>query len=215
MKSKRMLMGAVFIGCLSAGLISAASAQDINAKSQFNARASGVNGAVHIGHAAGVNRQFDAPAGGERRSTGGRLNVSERRGEGHFGNEGRNFAEERTMRGERGAYERVSEGRYGRGWRGERGLYAYAGAEDGYGRSWRGNRIAYRTNAPGYDVGYSVGSYYDYAPTDSYDVGVTAAPHYYGPGWDVAYGGPYYGPGVGVGIGIGPIGIGIGPAWGW
>jgi hypothetical protein len=50
MKSKRMLMGAVFIGCLSAGLISAASAQDINTKGQFNARASGqVNGAVHNG----------------------------------------------------------------------------------------------------------------------------------------------------------------------
>lgn len=212
MKSKRMLMGAVFIGCVSAGLISAASAQDTGAKGRFNARASGQLNGAHNGHAAGVNGQLDArAAGGERRSTGGRMNVSERRDEGRFGHEGRNFAEERTMRGERGAYARLSEGR---GWRGERGLYAYAGAEGGYGRSWRGNRRAYRTNAPGYDVGYSVGSYYDYAPTYSYDVGVTAAP-YYAPGLDVAYGGPYYGPGVGVGIGIGPIGIGIGPAWGW
>jgi hypothetical protein len=221
MKSKGMVIGAVCIGCLSAGLISAASAQDANTKGGH----AQVNGAVHNGKPAGANGQFDARAGGERGSAGDRFNVSERRGEGRFGNEGRNFAEERTMRNE--------EGRYGRGQRGERALYAYAGTER-YGRSWRGNRLAYRPNgadvaaerypyrtrrlyaySPAYEAGYSVGSYYDYAPTYSYDVGATATPYYYGPGWDVAYGGPYYGPDVGVGIGIGPIGVGIGPAWAW
>jgi hypothetical protein len=39
--------------------------------------------------------------------------------------------------------------------------------------------------APAYDLAYSTGPYYDYAP------------------------------GLNLGIGIGPVGIGIGPAWGW
>ena len=39
--------------------------------------------------------------------------------------------------------------------------------------------------APAYDLAYSTGPYYDYAP------------------------------GFNLGIGIGPVGIGIGPAWEW
>jgi hypothetical protein len=126
------------------------------------------------------------------------------------------------LRGERGAYARVSEERYGRGLRGERGLYA---RESGY-RDWRGERLAYQERAigagagvaaadygystrrlyayaPSYNVGYTAGPNYNYAP--GYDVAVNTGP-YFTPGWNVAYDGPYYNyaPGISLGIGYRP-----------
>jgi hypothetical protein len=71
--------------------------------------------------------------------------------------EGRN-AEQRGLRGERGAHARVSEERYGRSWRGERGLYARASAEGGY-RSWRGERLAYRDRTVGESAGTAAADY--------------------------------------------------------
>jgi hypothetical protein len=121
---------------------------------------------------------------------------------------------------------------YGRDRRGERGLYASAGAEGGY----RGDRAAYRDRAvgvgvgavaadytyprrlyayaPTYDVGYAAEPYYSYSP--GYEAAVPTGP-YYEPDWNVAYAGPSYAyaPGISFGIGIGPVGIGVGPAWGW
>ena len=48
-------------------------------------------------------------------------------------------------------YTRVSEERYGRGWRGERRGYARARVEGGY-RSWRGERLAYRDRGVGVGI---------------------------------------------------------------
>jgi hypothetical protein len=157
----------------------------------------------------------------------GRLNASTR--------ERRGYAEARGMRGERGTYARISEERYGRGLRGERGLYARAGVEGGY----RGSRSVYRDRAVGVGTGVAATDYgnstrrlYAYAPSyaASYTVGPTysysaygptyaaaGVGPYYTPGWNVAYGGPYYDytPGLSFGIGLGPVGIGVGPAWAW
>jgi hypothetical protein len=238
MRSKQMLMGAAVIGCLAATMTSGAYAQEANTIGQFNAR-TGQQPSSNVrpmrqGQDGNMNATLNARATSNGTSANGQL---ERHG---FTNksrmngptrEGRGLVEERAMRGERGAHMSVSEERYGRGWRGERRLYARA--EGGYDRG----HLAYRERAvgvgagvaaadygyrarrlyayaPTYDVGYTPGPYYSYAP--SYDVAVTTGP-YYTPGWNVAYAGPYYdyAPGVSFGIGIGPVGIGFGPAWGW
>ena len=121
-----------------------------------------------------MNGQLDArAAGGERRSTGGRMNVSERRDEGRFGHEGRNFAEERTMRGERGAYARLSEGR---GWRGSAACMPTRAPKAATGAA---GAVIAEPIAPMLQGMTSATAlvHYDYAPTYSYDVGVTAAPY--------------------------------------
>ena len=251
MRSKRMLMGAAVIGCVAATMMSGAYAQEANTTGQFNARsgqppstAGQPNASMRQGQNADVNAHVNGRANGNRAATSGQL---ERHGFGNEGRlnastrEGRGFAEQRGMRGqrgtyarvseerygrdlrgERGAYARVSEERYGRGLRGERGLYA---RESGY-RDWRGERLAYRERAIGVgagvaaaDYGYRTRRLYAYAP--SYNVGYTAGPYYnYAPGYDVAVNtGPYYTPGWNVAYG-GPyynyapgigLGIGIGP----
>jgi hypothetical protein len=147
--------------------------------------------------------------------------------------ESRGYAVQPGRRSERSAHARVSEERYGRGWRGERGPNVRARAEAGY----RGERLTYRNRAvgadvgvaaadygyrgrrlyayaPTYEAGYATGPYYAYTPGN--DVAVNTSP-YYTPGWDLAYAGSHYdyAPGVSVGIGIGPVGIGLGPAWAW
>ena len=222
MKSKRMLMGAAVVGCVAATMISGAYAQEAQTRGQFNERAGGQHPSTNAQPHTSMRQGQDTNAQFNTRSV---ANSSTR--------ESRSFVAELGMRDRRGAYPRISEQRYGRGWGAERGLYARAG---GY-RGWRGEHWAYHDRAvgagvgvaaadsghrtrrlyayaPTYDVGYAAAPSYDYAP--GYDVAVTTGP-YYAPGWNVAYAGPYYdyAPGVSFGIGIGPVGIGFGPAWGW
>ena len=232
MRSKRMLMGAAVIGCLAATMTSGAYAQEANTTNQLDARTSHQpstgtqpRGSIRQGQGADMNAQFNAHAGSSETSANGQsarhafANESRMRASPR---EGRN-AEQRGLRGERGAHARVSEERYGRSWRGERGLYARASAEGGY-RSWRGERLAYRDRtvgesagtaaadygyrtrrlyayAPTGEVGYAPGPYYDYAR--GYDVAVNSGP-YYAPGWNVGYAGLYYDYAPGVSIGIRP-----------
>jgi hypothetical protein len=247
MRSKRMLMGAAVIGCLAAAMTSGAYAQEANTNQQLNARtghqpaaSAQTGGSIRQGQSPNTNAQLNARTSNGM-SANGKL---ERRGSinesrmGASARAGHGYAEQRALRGERGAYAHVSEQRFGRG---ERGLYARAGVEGGY----RGGRVAYRERAvgtgvgvaaadygyrgrrlyayaPGYEAGYVATPRYSYvaAPRYSYapgvDVGVNTGP-YYAPAWNTADAGPYYdyAPDVSFGIGIGPVGIGFGPAWGW
>jgi hypothetical protein len=242
MRAKRMLMGAAVIGCLAATMPSGAYAQEANSRDQINARTGqqpvtnarpsgsmrqrqGADGSAQLG--ARANNETSANRELERRGPANesRMRVSARESRGYTARPG--------MRSERSAYARVSEERYGRGWRGERAPNAGARVEGGY----AGERLAYRNRAvdagagvaaadysyrgrrlyayaPTYQAGYTTGPYYNYAP--GYDVAVSPGP-YYAPGWNLAYAGPYYdyAPGVSVGVGIGPVGIGLGPAWAW
>ena len=229
MRSKQMLLGATVIGCLA--VTSGAYAQEANTNGHFNARTGEqpnvrANGSMRQGQNGNMNAQLNTRATSNRTSTNAQVE--------HFVNkspmngstrEGRGFAERHAVRGDRGAHASVSNERYGRGWRGDRRLYAHASIEDGY--AYRDRAIpavaaadySYRTRhlyayAPSYNVGYTARPYDNYAP--GYDVAVNNGP-YYTLGWEVAYGGPYYAyaPGVSFGIGIGPVGIGVGPAWGW
>jgi hypothetical protein len=234
MRSKRLLMGAAVIGCLAATMTSGAYTQEANTTGQFNARAGRQQPSIGAQPNTSLHHeQFNARAIRGRASSSGQL---ERRG---VADEGRmNGPTRRTLAGERGiggdrfTYARASAERYGRDRRGERGLYASAGAEGGY----RGDRAAYRDRAvgvgvgavaadytyprrlyayaPTYDVGYAAEPYYSYSP--GYEAAVPTGP-YYEPDWNVAYAGPSYAyaPGISFGIGIGPVGIGVGPAWGW
>jgi hypothetical protein len=236
MRSKRMLIGAAVVGCLAATMTSGAHAQEANTTDHLKARA-GQQPAANTRADESIRRSQGTVANGQisaRASNGMSANGQvERRS---FGNQGRVgesarvgriYSEHRGIRNERGAFARVSEERYGRGWRSR----AYAGAtfEGGY----RRERLAYRDRAVGVaaaDYGYRTRRLYAYAPsyevdyatrpyyTDAqgYDVVVNTGP-YYTPGWNVAYASPYYGyaPGVSFGIGVGPVGIGVGPAWSW
>lgn len=247
-----MLMGAAVIGCLAAAMTSGAYAQEANTTDQLNARSGShpaagarTSSSIRQGQSPAMNAQLNARTNGNATAANGQF---ERRGlanESRMGasaHEGRGYAEQRALRGERDARARISEQRYGHGWRGERGLYARAGVEGG---GYRGGRVAYRERAvgtelgvaaadygyrgrrlyayaPGYETGYAAAPRYSYvtAPRYSYapgyDIGLNTGP-YYAPAWNTAYAGPYYdyAPGVSFGIGIGPIGIGFGPAWGW
>ena len=223
MRSKRMLIGAAVIDCVAAAMTSGAYAQEANTTGQFNVRSGGqpaINGQPNAAMRDGqrADTRLYARTTSNRTSAGdqsvrrglaneARMNVTTR--------EGRDFAGERRMRGERGAYARANiDGGY-RG--GERA--AYRDRAVGVGAGVTAADYGYRTRrlyayAPNYDAGYTAGPYYNDAP--GYDVAVTAD-RYYAPAWNVAYAGPYYGyaPGVSFGIGIGPVGIGFGPAWGW
>ena len=274
MRSKRMLTGAAVIGCLAAAMTSGAYAQEANTTDQLNARtgqhpaaSARTNSSIRQGQSVDTNAQLNARtnspgmstnAQAERRGLAneGRMRASaregqfERRGLAHENRmgasvrEGRGYAEQRALRGEHTAYARVSEPRYGRSWRGERGLYARAGVEGGY----RGGRYAYRDRAVGAGVGVAAADYgyrhrplYAYAP--AYQAGVAPAPRYsyrpayygrgynvamntgpyYTPGWDTAYAGPYntafagpyYDYAPGVSFGIGIGPVGIGFGPAW
>jgi hypothetical protein len=224
MRSKRMLMGAAVFGCIAATMTSGAYAQEGNTTGQFHARSSQqastaaqANASMRHGQGANLNAQVNARANGYRAAaspelgrrgvgTEGRLNASTR--------EGREFAEQRGMRGERRTYARVSEERYGRGMRGEHGAYArvpeerygqglrgerrlYA-REGGY-RDWRGER-AYREHAVGVgtgvaaaDYGYRTRRLYAYAP--SYNAASAGPYSNYAPGYDVGVNTAPYTPG--------------------
>ena len=195
MRSKQMLMGAAVIGCLAATMTSEAYAQEANTIGQSNAR-TGQQPSTNVRpmrqrQDGNMNAKLNAGATSNRTSANGQL---ERHG---FTNksrmngptrEGRGLVEGRAMRGERGAHVSVSDERYGqgRGWRGERRLYARA--EGGYDRG----RFAYRERAVGVgagvaaaDYGYRARRLYAYAPT--YDVGYTPGPDYsYAPRADSA-----------------------------
>jgi hypothetical protein len=238
-----MLMGAAVIGCLAATMTSGAYAQEANTTGQLNARSgqqpatsARPNGSIHD-KGADANMRLNARANrpnNEGSITNSQLErrapASERRMAASV-HEGRGYAEQRAIRGESRAYTRVSEERYGRNWRSERGLYARARVQGPY----RGESLTYRDRAlntgggvattdysyrgrrlyayaPTYDAGYPTRPYYG----RGYDVSVNTGP-YYAPGWNLAYAGPYYdyAPGVSFGIGVGPVGIGIGPAWAW
>jgi hypothetical protein len=259
MRSKGMLMGAAVIGCLAAAMTSGAYAQEANTNEQLNARtghqpaaSAQTGGAIRQGQSPDTNAQLNARTNsntqlnariGNGMRTNGPLERRDLNDESRMSanaRAGHAYAERRRARGERSAYTRVSEERYGRGLSGERGLYARAGVE-----GYRGGRAAYRERAvgtgvgvaaadygyrgrrlyayaPGYETGYAAAPRYSYvaAPRYSYapaiDVGVNTVP-YYAPAWNTADAGPYYdyAPGVSFGIGIGPIGIGFGPTWGW
>jgi hypothetical protein len=238
-----MLMGAAVIGCLAATIPSGAYAQEANTGDQFNARTvqrpaanAPQSGSMRQGQGADGNAQLGARANNNETSANRELErrrpANESRTRVSAG-ESRGYAVQPGRRSERGTYARVSEERYGHGWRGERGPNVRARVEAGY----RGERLTYRNRAVGADVGVAAADYgyrgrrlYAYAPTyeagyatDPYyaytpgnDVAVNTSP-YYTPGWDLAYAGSHYdyAPGVSVGIGIGPVGIGLGPAWAW
>ena len=145
-----------------------------------------------------------------------RENETHFRNEGRIGNvqmrEHRGFAEARTI---------GREGRYDRGYRGERREFYVGGGVAAAEYTYPRRLYAY---APGYDVGYRGRPFYSYGAAygvtsyePAYGVTVGADPSY-APAYDLAYStGPYYGyaPGFNLGIGIGPVGLGIGPAWGW
>jgi hypothetical protein len=188
MNANRMLMGAAIIGCLTAAVAPGAYAQEggMRSSAQSNARA---NGQVARHAATGERRVGTSPM-----------------------RQGRRYAEQGTMRGERRTYVRAGiDGGY-RGERmGYRDSYDARGIDGGFGTT--GGGYAYQPGrlyayAPTYAPGYVTEPGYGYAP--SYDVSVNAAP-YYAPAYDTPY--DNYGPGVG--IGIGPIGMGIGPGWDW
>lgn len=207
MNSNRMLMGVAIVGCLTAAVTPGAYAQEPTQLRAGHPVTGSIrsNGSMQESSGPNLNARPDA-----------RTNAQMERHATSRMREGRGYAEQHAMRGERGSYAGV-EG----GYRGQRVGYRYrdrtfhAGvgvADEDYG--YRARRLyAY---APTYATGYATAPRYRYAP--GYDVSVNAAPYYsYSPGWNVASADPYYGygPGIGIGIGIGPVGIGIGPAWDW
>ena len=186
MRSKRMLMGTAVIGCLAAAMTSGAYAQEANTSEKLNARtghqpaaSAQTGGSIRQGQSPNTNAQLNARTNGSAQlnartgngmSANGQLERRSSINESRMGasaRAGHGYAEQRALRGERGAYAHVSEQRYGRGWRGERGLYARAGFEGGY----RGGRVAYRERAVGTGVGVAAADYgyrgrrlYAYAP---------------------------------------------------
>ncbi len=224
MRSKRMLLGTAVIGCLATAMTSGAYAQEANTTDQINARAghqpaasARTSGSIRQGQSADTNTQLDARTNSNGMAANGQLQRRGLSNEGRMGapaREGRGYAEEHALRGERGAYARVSEPRYSRGWRGERGLHASARGEGDY----RESRVVYRDRAIGTGVGVAAADYgyrgrrlYAYAP--GYETSYATAPHYsyatarysyaaaprynynYAPGYDVALNtGPYYAP---------------------
>ena len=154
MNANRMLMGAAIIGCLTAAMAPGAYAQEggVRLSAQSNARA---NGQV-ARHA----------AAGERR-----VGTSRR--------QGRGYAEQDAMRGERRTYVRAGiDGGY-RGERmGYRDSYDARGIDGGFGTT--GGGYAYQPGrlyayAPTYAPGYVTEPGYGYAP--SYDVTENADPY--------------------------------------
>jgi hypothetical protein len=232
-----MAVGAAVISCVSAAMMTGASAQENTTNGHFNARAGG-NHMSATGQLNGTGRQSDRPVVGEHANArlggnhmmatgqpiGQRENETHFRSEGRIGNvkmrERRGFAGERTIGRER-LGRMASEGRYDQGSRGERREFYVGGSVAATEYTYPRRLYAY---APGYDVGYRGRPFYSYGPAYSvtnyepaYGVTVGAEPSY-APAYDLAYStGPYYGyaPGFNLGIGIGPVGIGIGPAWGW
>jgi hypothetical protein len=220
MKSQMMISAAV-IGCVTAAMMSAPSAQERNVHKRA--------GAGHI-------------------QTNGRPNATARQVGNHFtsgrhmgyisARDHRGLAENGATEGQRQFGRVASENRYGRGWRGERQEFGVV-SEDREGREWRGVRRTYEgpvgiggaVTDYGWDEGYAVPDGWDAAyavPDDGWDNGYYRSPGYsyapgplyayapdaYAPGY-VSYGGSYYDYAPGIGIGFGPVGIGIGPAWGW
>ncbi len=245
MRSKRILMGAAVIGCMAAAMTSGAYAQEANTNQQLNARSgqqpaasARTSGSIRQGQSGGANAQLDARTNGNATTANGqferrgvanesrmgtqrRMGAENRMGAerrmGATAHEGRNFAEHHALRGERG-YAHVSEQRYGRGWRGERGLYARAGV-DGY----REGRVGYRERVVGTGVGVAAADYgyrggyrgrrlYAYAP--GYETGVATAPRYSyaaAPRYSYSYSySPGYAPGYDIGLNTGPY---YAPAW--
>jgi hypothetical protein len=214
MNSNRMLMGAAIVGCLTAAGTPGAYAQEANSTTQLRAGhpvtgSIRSNGSMQESSGANLNARPDV-----------RMNAQTERHAPSRMREGRGYAEQHAMRGERGSYAGVEgayrEHRVGYRYR-DRTFHAGVGvADEDYGNRTR-RLYAY---APTYTTGYATAPRYNYrySYAPGYDVSVNAAPYYsYSPGWSVAYADPYYGygPGAGIGIGIGPVGIGIGPAWGW
>jgi len=243
MTSTRMAMGAAVISCVSAAMMTGALAQENTTNGHFNARAGG-NHMSETGQLNATARQSERPAvsGHANARLGGNHVMAtpkrQRENETHFRNEGRignvqmrehrGFAEARTIGRER-LGRMTPEGRYDRGYRGERREFYVGGGLAAAEYTYPRRLYAY---APGYDVGYR-GRPYSYGPAygvtsygpsygvagygPSYGATVGADPSY-APAYDLAYStGPYYGyaPGFNLGIGIGPVGLGIGPAWGW
>jgi hypothetical protein len=192
MNYNRVLMGAAIVGCLTTAMTPGVYAQESNTRS--NAQSNAHARSQMAGHASADERRVGTPV-----------------------RQGRGYAEQGTMRGERRTYVRPGID----GYHGERMGYRDFSYGDptvdlsfgttGGGYAYPARRVYAYT--PTYAPGYVTEPGYSYAP--AYDVSVNAAP-YYAPAWNVTNS-PYddYGPGVGVGIGIGPIGIGIGPGWEW
>ena len=206
MSPNRMIVEVAVVGCLAAAMMSGASAQERdNIGGHVTARADG-------NHMRATSQLNGAPRqGGSHYTTVGGMGEASVR-------ENRGFTAGRVVEGERRFARVGSETRYGL--RSDRREFGRTAVENG--SSWRGDRLAYSDRgigmgvvaedyrydpmphyayyprpvyayAPGYDAGYSVDPYYEYAPR--YNV-------------------PYYEEGPEIGVDIGPVGIGIGPDWG-
>jgi hypothetical protein len=242
MRSKRILMGAAVIGCVATAMTSGAYAQQAGTNQQLNVRtgqqppaSARTGGSIRQGQGADTNAQVNARTGGNTqlnaRSNGnatsangqfvrrGQVNETRMGTGGRMGAESHMRAEGRMGTSTRGAYGRVSEERYGRGLRGERGLYAHAGVEGGYRRSHLGYReravdtgVGVAGTNSGYHGGYRGRRLYAYAP--GYEAGVAATPRYSYAAPSYSYAAPRYNygyaPGFDIGLNTGPY---YAPAW--